>query len=140
MLRTAGFSLLELVAGLALTATVAGSATLALPPVVAKIRLAGAAHRLAAALRQARGRALARNARVDVRFDVGRNAWDVREVGGLALEAQALPAGVGFGSVPAGARVRFDTTGGAENATIVLAAGTSVRRVVVNQRGRVRLQ
>jgi len=56
MLRTAGFSLLELVAGLALTATVAGSATLALPPVVAKIRLAGAAHRLAAALRQARGR------------------------------------------------------------------------------------
>jgi Tfp pilus assembly protein FimT len=140
MLRTAGFSLFELVAGLAVAATVAGSATLALPPVIAKVRLAAAAHRLAATLRQARGRALARNLRIDVRFDVVRGTWDVQEVGGVALETQALPAGVAFGSLPSSARVRFDTTGGAENATIVLNAATSVRRIVVNQRGRVRLQ
>ena len=140
MVRTAGFTVLELVAGLAIAATVAGTAALRLPPVVASIRLAAAAHRLAATLRQARGRALARNVRVDVGFDVSRGTWTVRELGGPALEPQALPPGVAFTSVPGAGRVRFTTTGGADNATIVLAAGGTLRRIIVNQRGRVRVQ
>ena len=140
MVRTAGFTVLELVAGLAIAASVAGTAALRLPPVVASIRLAAAAHRLAATLRQARGRALAHDVRVDVVLDVARGTWTVRELGGAALAPQALPGGVAFTSVPAAGRVRFTTVGGADNATVVLAAGSALRRVIVNQRGRVRVQ
>jgi len=139
MLRSEGFTLLELAVGLVMAAAVAGTAALQLPPVVASIRLAGAAHRLAAAMRQARGRALERNLRVDVRFDAVTRAWDVVEAGGATVDLQRLPAGVAFRGLPASGRVRFGTTGSADNATVMLGAGAAVRRVVVNQRGRVRV-
>jgi len=42
--------------------------------------------------------------------------------------------------LPSSGRVRFGTTGGADNATVVLASGPRTRRVVVNQRGRVQIQ
>lgn len=140
MLRVTGFTLVELLIGLVLAAAVVGTTAVRLPPVVASIRLAGAAHRLAAALRQARGRALERNVRVDVRFDGPARRWDVAEVGGDVVDTQVLPPGVGWVGLPPGDRVRFGTVGTADNATVVLGAGTAIRRVVVNQRGRVRVQ
>jgi hypothetical protein len=77
---------------------------------------------------------------MEIRFDAPRRRWDVREFGGLALESQTLPDGVTFAGLPAGDRVRFTTIGTADNATIILAAGAGSRRIVVNQRGRVRVQ
>jgi len=139
MVRSDGFSLLELLLGLAVAAAVGGSAALQLPPVVATIRLTGTAYRLASALRQARGHALEHNVRIDVRFDATANGWEVSEVGGRPLLRERLPPGVVFQSLPASRRVRFSTTGTADNATVVFAAGTRMRRVVVNQRGRVRV-
>ncbi|HEV7731564.1 MAG TPA: GspH/FimT family pseudopilin [Candidatus Binatia bacterium] len=138
--RSSGFTVVELMACTALLAVVVGTTVVRLPPLVASVRLAGAAHRLAAVLRQARGRALERNTRMEIHFDSAARRWDVREFGGLPLEAQALPDGVSFTTLPAGARVRFSTIGTADNATITLAAGSGSRRVVVNQRGRVRVQ
>jgi Tfp pilus assembly protein FimT len=138
--RTDGFTLFEVVAGLALAATVTGIGVSRLPVVVGPVRLTGAAERLAAALRQARGQALARNRRIEVRFDPPRRAWTLHEDGGPALELQSLPPGIVFSSLPSALRVRFGTTGTADNATVVLASGPRTRRVVVNQRGRVQIQ
>jgi hypothetical protein len=45
-----------------------------------------------------------------------------------------------YQSLPSALRVRFSTVGTADNATVVLAAGGRARRIIVNQRGRVRLQ
>ncbi len=140
MVRSGGFTLLELLACCAVAAATLGIGAIRLPPMVATVRLSGAAHRLAAALRDARGRALARNVRIDVQFDPTRGAWDVRDTSGRTLETQALPPGVVFASVPASRRVRFTTVGTADNATVALSAGRTTRRIVVNQRGRVRVQ
>lgn len=140
VVRPTGFTAVELVACMALFAVVVGASTSQLSPLIASVRLSGAAHRLAAGLRQARGRALERNLRMEIRFDPARRQWDVREFGGLAVESQALPDGVSFAGLPAGERVRFSTIGTADNATITLAAGSGSRRIVVNQRGRVRVQ
>jgi Tfp pilus assembly protein FimT len=104
------------------------------------MRLAGAARTLATALRLARGRAIARNTPVEVRFDSGRGTWDARQPNGVTLEARTLPPGVAFGSLPARGRILFGALGTAENGTITLVAGPRARRVVVNQRGRVRVQ
>jgi Tfp pilus assembly protein FimT len=138
--RVGGYTLFEVVAGLALAATVTGIGAARLPVVVGPVRLTGAAERLASALRQARGQALARNRRVEIRFDAPRRAWTLHEDGGPAQELQALPPGIAFSSLPSTLRVRFGTTGTADNATVVLASGPRTRRVVVNQRGRVHIQ
>ena len=140
MVRAGGFTLFEMVAGLALAATVTGIGVARAPAVVGPIRLAGAAERVAAALRQARGQALARNRQVEVRFDPPRRAWSLHENGGPATETHSLPAGIGFSALPSTRRVRFGTTGSADNATVVLASGPRTRRIVVNQRGRVQIQ
>ena len=140
MVRMHGFSLFELVACLALIATIAGGAALRLPDILASIRLSGAAQRLSTALRHARGHALERGSPVEVALDDSRQIWEVREVSAATLATEPLPPGVAFASLPASRRVRFTALGTTDNATIVLGAGASVRRIVVNQRGRVRVQ
>ena len=138
--RAGGFTVFEVVAGLALAATITGIGAARAPVVVGPVRLTGAAERLAAALRQARGHALARNRQVEVRFDSPRRAWSLHEDAGPALEVHSLPPGIGFSSLPSTHRVRFGTTGSADNATVVLASGPRTRRITVNQRGRVQIQ
>jgi len=140
MVRMHGFTLFELLACLALVATIAGGAALRLPDVLATVRLGGAAQRLSAALRQARGHALERGSPVEVALDDARQAWEVREVSATMLAREPLPPGVTFASLPASRRVRFTALGTTDNATITLDAGATVRRIVVNQRGRVRVQ
>lgn len=139
MFRSEGFTVAELLLGLLVAAAVGGTAALQVPSLVAAIRLGGTAYRLAASLRQARGQALERNVRIDVRFDATGRVWEVGEAGGRVFARERLPPGVVFRSLPSSARVRFGTTGTAENATVVLGAGSGTRRVVVNQRGRVRV-
>ena len=140
MIRMEGFSLLELVACLALVATIATAGALRLPDVLASLRLSGAAQRLSAALRQARGRALERGGPVEVQLDEGGSMWELRDTSGVTVAREALPPGVTFAGLPASRRVRFSALGTTDNATIALGAGATVRRIVVNQRGRVRVQ
>jgi len=140
MVRPEGFTLLELLASLALAATLGGIGMARLPALLATARLAGTTHRLAATLREARGRALQRGMRIEVRFDPGRGTWEIREQGGPTMETHTLPPGVTFTALPASRRVRFTGIGTAENATVRLAAGGASRRVILNQRGRVRVQ
>lgn len=140
MVRMQGASLLELLVCLALLVTIAGTGTLRLPDVMAAVRLSGTAHRLSAALRQARGRALEGGGPVEIVFDEAGNRWQMQEPSGPSIAQEVLPPGVSFAGLPANRRVRFSAVGTTDNATVVLGAGGVVRRVVVNQRGRVRVQ
>jgi type II secretion system GspH-like protein len=110
-----------------------------LASLVESVRVAGAARTVATALRLARGLALSSDATTEVRFDAIRGACETRDAAGALLATHALPPGVGFASLPARSRVLFGGLGTADNATIVVAGAGRVRRIVVNQRGRVRL-
>jgi len=140
IMRSSGFGLVELVAGLALVAVVTSAGALKLPTVLASLRLGGAVQRLSAALRQARGRALERGGPVEVQLDDTRGLWEMRDASGPVVARDALPPGVRFASLPVSRRVRFTAIGTTDNATIALDAGGPARRIVVNQRGRVRVQ
>ena len=101
---------------------------------------AEAAREVATALRLARGIALSGDASIEVRFDPERALCETRERAGTLLSTRWLPPGVGFAALPARSRVLFGGLGSAENATVTLAAGARTRSVIVNQRGRVRVQ
>lgn len=140
MVHRAGFTVVELVTGLGLAAVLAGVGGVQLVSLVSGMRLAGAARTLATDLRLARGHALAAGVTVDVLLDGTAGTWEARERGGPSLETRALPPGVAFGALPARARLRFGALGTADNGTVALAAAGATRSVVVNQRGRVRVQ
>src|SRR5262245_10605099 len=140
MVRMQGFTLIELVACLALLVTIAGAGAVRLPDVLAGFRPSGAATRLPAVLRPARGRALERGSPGHVQIDEARGAWEVRDTHGASVGRETLPAGVSFVGLPASRRVRFSAIGTTDNATLTLSAGATLRRIVVNQRGRVRVQ
>jgi Tfp pilus assembly protein FimT len=135
-----GSSLAELIATVGLATVLGATAAGGVVDVLESTRVAGTARHLAAALRAARGRALAGDGPVDVRFDASARRWEVRDGGGALVGTRTLPARVGFASLPARARVRFTRIGTADNATVTVAAGGHARQVVVNQRGRVRVQ
>src|SRR5262245_3932526 len=101
MVRMQGFTLIELIACLALLATIAGAGAVRLPDVLASFRLNGAAQRLSAALREARGRALERGTPVEVQLDEARGTWEVRDTHGASIGREGLPAGVAFAGLPA---------------------------------------
>src|SRR4030095_6072512 len=102
-----GFTLFELVACLALVATIAGGAALRLPDILASVRLSGATQRLSAAPGQARGPALERGSPVEAELDDARGLWEVREVSGASLAREPLPAGGVFARPPARPRPRL---------------------------------
>jgi len=138
--RAPGFTLIEAVAGLGLAMVLAGIGVVQLVALVQTVRLAGAAREVATALRLARGIALSGDASVEVRFDPARASCETRDRTGALLETRRLAPGVGFAALPARGRVLFGGLGSAENATVTLAAGARTRSVIVNQRGRVRVQ
>jgi Tfp pilus assembly protein FimT len=118
----------------------AGAGTVRLVALLDSARLAGAARTVATALRLARGIALSSDGTTEVRFDAARGVCETRDRAGALLEVRALPPGVGFSALPVRGRILFGGLGTADNATVTLAAGARTRRVIVNQRGRVRLQ
>jgi len=102
--------------------------------------VAGAARSVATALRLARGLALSGGGTTEVRFDTTARTCQMRDTSGAVVETRFLPPGIGFAALPARRRVQFYGLGTGDNATIAIGGGTRVRRVVVNQRGRVRVQ
>jgi prepilin-type N-terminal cleavage/methylation domain-containing protein len=138
--RSRGFTLVEAIVGMALASVVAGIGTVEMVELLGSARLAGAARTTAGTLRLARGMAIARGAGVEVRFDRMAGTYELRDRNSAVLQAHRLPVGVAFAALPARGRLNFGGLGTADNGTVVLAAGTRTRSVVVNQRGRVRVQ
>ncbi len=140
MAGSRGVTLLEAVIALAFAAITAGLGVVQLVELVHGAHLAGAARTLATAMRLARGQALAGLGPMEVRFDVAGASWQVSDGGGATLERHQLPPGVVFAGLPVRPRIQFGALGTADNGTITLSAGLRTRRVIVNQRGRVRVQ
>ena len=138
MRGTRGLGLLEVVGGVALAGLVGRIGVVQLPALVQRVRLVGAAHQVGTTLRGARGRALARGDTVTVRIDVAAATLDTL-AGATPIARLVLPAGVAIAGAPAAGRIAFGGLGTAQNGTITLASGAAQRRVVVNQRGRVRI-
>jgi len=139
MRRRRGFTLVESVAVVAIASLLAGTGIIGVAELLRSARLAGAARTLAATLRLARGQALAGVGPVVARFDAAHGTYEILDGSGGRLTDHALPTGVAFAGLPARARITFGALGTADNATIGLAAGPRSRRIVVNQRGRVRI-
>lgn len=138
--RPSGFTLVELLAGVGMAGILAGVGAVQLVRLVNGMRLAGAARTLATDLRLARGHAMSAGVTVDVLLDGPSGTWEARERGGATFETRALPPGVAFASLPARSRLRFGALGTADNGTVGLGGAGAARSVVVNQRGRVRVQ
>jgi prepilin-type N-terminal cleavage/methylation domain-containing protein len=134
-----GFTLIETVVALALTATLIGTSTMLLSSLAATFQLAASVRTITQTMRATRARAMAEGVALDVAFDASTGIWSIRTSDGTMRRTQALPAPVHFLTLPARARIRFESTGTADNGTIVLGAGSATRRIIVNQRGRVRL-
>ncbi len=135
----AGFTLLELVAGLAVLGALVVASVLGASAALSGVRLRAACVQLFSAFVRAREAAMAEG-----------RTWEVRRVterviavgpSGAPPVEEALPEGTRLASATAGGRVRFAVSGTADNATFVLESGAAEqRRVVVNQRGRVTLE
>lgn len=131
----AGFTLLECLIVLAILAILGATTIPQVGAISGQWRLRSAGIRLSAELVRARWGALraaepwtVRPTTTGLRIEKGQN--DVATV--------ALPPGI-MVSVNSGGDVRFLPNGSAENATFRLVNAWGERRVVVNQRGRVRL-
>ena len=140
MRRSPGFTLLEALVGTALLAITVGEGAVRLVDLLQSARLAGAVRTVATTLRMARGRAISSGGPMEVRFDTAGRLVELRDGAARVLETRVLPAGVALVGLPARARIRFGGLGTAENGTVTLGAGTRSHSVVVNQRGRVRVQ
>ena len=134
-----GFTLIETLCGVAIAAALAHAGVLAATSVAAALRVAATTRTLAQTMRATRARAMAEGIPLEVRFDLTTGRWSIHADDGTTRHTERLPESVRFVSLPARALVRLTPTGTADNATIVLAAGAASARIVVNQRGRVRL-
>ena len=134
-----GFTLIETLCCVTIAAVLAHAGAIATASLAAALRVAATTRTLAQTMRATRARAMAEGIPLEVRFDVATSRWTIRTDDGTIRHAEPLPASVRFASLPARALVGFTPTGTADNATIVLATGASSARIVVNQRGRVRL-
>ena len=134
-----GFTLIETLCCVAIAAALAHTGVIATASLAAALRVAATTRTLAQSMRETRARAMAEGTPLEVRFDTTLGRWTIRSDDGTTRHTEPLPDAVRFVSLPARALVRFGPTGGADNATIVLGSGPSHGRIVVNQRGRVRL-
>ena len=139
-MRAPGFTLLEALVAAGLASVLAGIGVVQLVALVESARVAGAARTVATVLRLARGIALSADAATEVRFDPARGVCETRNGGGTLIDSRTLPPGLSFASLPARRRIVFGGLGTADNGTIVIGSRARSRRVVVNQRGRVRVQ
>ena len=138
-MRRRGFTLIETLACVVIAAALARTGSLTAVSLATSLRVATSARTLAQTMRATRARAMAEGRPLEVRFDAAASRWSVRTDDGTIRHEEPLPDPVRFTSLPARALVRFTATGSADNATVVLGAAASSARIVVNQRGRVRL-
>ena len=138
-MRRRGFTLIEALACVAIAAILARTGSLAAVSLMTSLRVATNARTLAQTMRATRARAMAEGRPLEVRFDATPRRWSIRMDDGTIRHDEPLSDPVRFTSLPARALVRFGATGTADNGTVVLGAGASSARIVVNQRGRVRL-
>ena len=134
-----GFTLIETLACVAIAAVLARTGVMVAASLATALRVATSARTLAQTMRATRARAMAEGRTLEVRFDAAASRWSVRTDDGTLRSESPLPHAVRFTSLPARALVRFTATGTADNGTVVLGAAASTARIVVNQRGRVRL-
>ena len=134
-----GSTLIETLACVAIAAALARTGSLAAVSLATSLRVATSARTLAQTMRATRARAMAEGRPLEVRFDATAGRWSIRSDDGTTRHDEPLPDPVRFTSLPARPIVRFGATGTADNGTVVLGAGTSSARIIVNQRGRVRL-
>jgi prepilin-type N-terminal cleavage/methylation domain-containing protein len=139
MRRPAGFTVIELLVVVAIGATVTMGGARAIGASLISVRLAAASRVMAQTMRETRARALGEGIALDLVFDAPTSTWEERDGNGGTRWSKTLPPPITYGALPALPRVRFGSTGAAENKTITLLAGPATRRIVVNQRGRVRL-
>ena len=138
-MRRRGFTLIETLACVAIAAALAGTGSLAAVSLATSLRVATSARTLAQTMRATRARAMAEGRPLEMRFDAAASRWSVRTDDGTIRHDEPLPDPVRFTSLPVRALVRFGATGTGDNGTVALGAGTASARIVVNQRGRVRL-
>lgn len=138
----AGWTLLELLIALAVVAVLLGAAAPVAGAFLARLELRSASLRVAAAAIQTRGAAV-REGRAWALVGRPRSllAGPVGEPPALVTR---LPPRVRLAAMSSRGDVRFEPTGRAENATFTLAlatvSGELIGHVVVNQRGRVRVE
>lgn len=135
---TAGLTLIEVLAGLALTATLIALGASAAGGLLRAVRVAVSAQHLANDLRLARSISLSRNRTVTVECEPGASACLIVPARQAATEHR-LTRGVRIIAANSGGVIIFHPSGHAENATVVLGDDSRRRRVRVNQRGRVRV-
>ncbi len=136
-----GWTLLELLVALAAAGVLIGTAVLGAGAFLARLELRAGALRTAGAALRARSAAV-REGRAWA-LAAGTRSLVAGPVGGEPRLVVRLPPRVRLVRATSGGEVRFDPTGRAENATFTLALDggrDGVARVVVNQRGRVRVE
>ena len=134
-----GFTLIDALACVMVVVILARASALTAASLAAALRVGAATRTLAQTMRETRARAMAEGRALDVVFDPATKVWRIRALDGTVRRTEPLPVPVRFVSLPASAQIRFGSTGTAENGTIVLGADATTGRIVVNQRGRVRL-
>lgn len=148
-MHRAGFTLLELIVSFAIVSLLLAIGAPRLAALGPSLSLERSARFLALDLERTRWLAIARNsrARLDIDLTSGRYASEVEgDTGYVRVFARDLPSGIGFDEaastriVDGRIAVVFQPRGNTfSNATIALATtGDRLRRVVVNQAGRVR--
>ena len=137
-----GFTLVELVATVGVTALVAAGATLGWAELEPVFRLDAATHQLAADLHDARVLAIAAATRMRLVFTRGAASYRVEradDAGAFRTTAvRWLPRGVRVADANSGGDLVFSARGNAENGTVVLVDRRGLRASLrLNQRGRV---
>jgi hypothetical protein len=135
-----GTSLLELVAAVGVTAAIAGLSGGALSRLARATAVQTARVRVMTALLEARRRAYAAEATIEVRGEPNAASLTTRLPSDETFQTM-LPAGTLITRFPASGHVRFFASGLADNGTVAVGSvdGTAAEeQIVVNQRGLVR--
>ncbi len=131
-----GFSLLELVISLALSAAAVAGIAAASRTMMTALQLTAAKHTATLAMLRARRAAYLGHRTIALELHKGARGLGPGLSGqSAAVSGFAFAPGITLRNVPARGRLRFYASGLADNATIVLGTDDATTSIVVNQRG-----